>query len=369
MALDYNCPICNRALGYEGLCWKCKADKERDEALNLSEKQIEERQMYLIEHIQELGRRDDPAEKFFWECLSYHGVISQDLQRTAVKARAFYPVEMYYRAPEDVRDELIKNLMHTKDSIEASHLLRCLAMQGDSKSLYTFYMMKKNPLNWRKDLYVDTDVYAQEGGWTFDALGRRKKINYDKCYSIEKNNTGDVAVVIGKKRTDNCPHCRGKLVDILSVDGTDKRLDFLEIPGKITATCCPNCICFTEFGFSRFQLDGSSEACFPYVGLTNNEENYMSEENYEELENNGFELSKKEKPLFYGANDWEAVTLGGFAHWIQDCKISMCPKCGNSMRYLAQLSWESIMNDLYEGTLYIEVCPDCKVVSMHHQQT
>lgn len=28
MALRYNCPICNMEIGYEGLCWKCKAQKE-----------------------------------------------------------------------------------------------------------------------------------------------------------------------------------------------------------------------------------------------------------------------------------------------------------------------------------------------------
>ena len=76
MALKYNCTICNMAIGYEGLCWKCKAEKERNEALNLTEEQIRDRQIYLIEHLQELGKRDNPADKYFWDCLSYHGIIS-----------------------------------------------------------------------------------------------------------------------------------------------------------------------------------------------------------------------------------------------------------------------------------------------------
>ncbi len=369
MGLDYNCTICNRAIGYAGVCWKCKAEKERKEALSLTETQIQERQTYLIEHLQELGRRDDPADKYFWDCLSYHGVISKDLQRAAVKEKLFYPAEIYYQVPEDVRDELIKCLMSTDNSMDASHLLCCLAMQGDNKALDALYELKKHPKKWRNELYVDSDVYAQEGGWTFDELGRRQLINYHKCYSIEKKSTGDKAVVIGKLREDKCPHCGGKLVDILSVDGTDKRLTFLGVDGKITATCCPSCVMYVTPTYSRFELDGSGEACFPYADLNENEENYMLDENYKQLENNGLELSEKERPLFYGADDWEAVTLGGFAHWIQDCTITKCPDCGKPMRYLAQLSWESIMNDSSEGTLYVEVCPDCKVVSMHHQQT
>ena len=84
MAFKYNCTICNRAIGYEGLCWKCKAEKERNEALNLTEEQIRERQIYLIEHLQELEKRDNPADKYFWDCLSYHGIISEEFQRAAV---------------------------------------------------------------------------------------------------------------------------------------------------------------------------------------------------------------------------------------------------------------------------------------------
>ena len=54
--------------------------------------------------------------------------------------------------------------------------------------------------------------------------------------------------------------------------------------------------------------------------------------------------------------------------YIDDNGIN-CPDCGKPMRYLAQLSWDSIMNDSCEGTLYVEICPECKVVSMQHQQT
>ena len=369
MGLDYNCPVCNRAIGYEGLCWKCKAEKEREESLSLTGVQIEERQAYLIEHLQELSKRDNPADEYFWDCLAYHGVISKELQRAAAKEKVFYPAEIYYQAPEDVRDILIESLMETESPKEGANLLSCLAMQGDDRALEILYKLKKNPREWRKKLYVDSDVYAEGGGWTFDESGMRQLINYPKCYSLEKKNTGDKAVVIGRTRADKCFHCGGKLVDILSVDGTDKRLEFLGVNGKVTATCCPSCVTFTDPVYSRFELDGTSEACFPYNGLTEDEENFMLEENYEQLAANGLELSEVERPLFYGADDWEAVTLGGFAHWIQDWIITRCPDCGKPMRYLAQLSWDSIMNDSSEGTLYVEICPKCRVASMHHQQT
>lgn len=369
MALDYNCPVCNRAIEYEGLCWRCKAEKEREEAINLTEEEIKERQAYLVEHIEELGRRKKTARKYFWDCLSYHNVISEELQRAAAEAKVFCPAEIYYHASEDVRDVLIECLMTTDNAREASRLLECLAMQGDDKSLEILYELKKNPKEWRKELYVDSDVYAKIGGWTFDKAGKRQLINYAKCYNLEKKNAGNKSMVIGKTRDDKCPHCNGKLVDILSLDGTDERLDFLEINGKVTATCCPSCVMYTSAAFSRFDLTGTSEAVFPYEDAIEDMENYMQEEDYEDLASNGLELGEIEQPVFYGADDWEAVTIGGFAHWIQECHIINCPDCGKPMRYLAQLSWEMIMENAAEGTLYIEICPECKIASMHHQQT
>ena len=44
-----------------------------------------------------------------------------------------------------------------------------------------------------------------------------------------------------------------------------------------------------------------------------------------------------------------------------------CPDCGKPMKFVAKLSWE--MLDFMEGNCYVEVCPECQVASMHHQQT
>lgn len=40
MSLKYKCPVCGTSLGYEGLCWKCKAEKERSEALAWTAEEI-----------------------------------------------------------------------------------------------------------------------------------------------------------------------------------------------------------------------------------------------------------------------------------------------------------------------------------------
>lgn len=45
-----------------------------------------------------------------------------------------------------------------------------------------------------------------------------------------------------------------------------------------------------------------------------------------------------------------------------------CPECGRAMRFLAQIPWDCL-TEFCEGTLYIEICPDCRTVSFQHQQT
>ena len=34
MSLKYTCPSCGTPLGYEGLCWKCKCEQERQAGLD-----------------------------------------------------------------------------------------------------------------------------------------------------------------------------------------------------------------------------------------------------------------------------------------------------------------------------------------------
>ena len=52
---------------------------------------------------------------------------------------------------------------------------------------------------------------------------------------------------------------------------------------------------------------------------------------------------------------------------VQTCALPIS-HCGKPMKYLAQIQWDMVF-DCAEGTLYVEFCPDCHIVSMQHQQT
>jgi len=40
MGLNYKCPECGTALGFEGLCWSCRAKHHREEVNNWSLQEI-----------------------------------------------------------------------------------------------------------------------------------------------------------------------------------------------------------------------------------------------------------------------------------------------------------------------------------------
>ena len=245
MSLKYTCPGCGTALGYEGLCWKCKCEQERNAALAWTPEQIIEKQRNLIQNIQRLAEMEDPELTDFWHLLSYRYAIIPEIQRAALAAEVFWPCEIYYRAPADVRDGLISALLETDNSHEAGILMSCLAMQGDDKALETLLELERNPRPWRKGLYVDPSNYAQIGGWTFDKEGHRTQLNFDTCYPMVKGDPGEATPVrIGRAREDTCPHCGCQMVDMLVLDGRDERLKFLGLDGILTATCCPNCVGF-----------------------------------------------------------------------------------------------------------------------------
>ena len=114
MKLNYQCPICGTPLGYEGLCWKCKSEQDRQSVMNWTAEQIKEKQELLIRNIQRLADMEDPEFTMFWQLLSYQNAITPEIQSKALTAEIYYPCEIYYHAPENVRDGLIAALQKNR---------------------------------------------------------------------------------------------------------------------------------------------------------------------------------------------------------------------------------------------------------------
>lgn len=96
-------------------------------------------------------------------------------------------------------------------------------------------------------------------------------------------------------------------------------------------------------------------------------QNYIKEETMDEIVSHKFRLDRAPKPPFYPCFAESNISIGGHGDWVQDAEYCECPKCGKTMKLLAQIPWSLI--DGGEGILYVEICPECYVLSAFHQQT
>lgn len=373
--LEHKCDKCGVELGYKGLCFKCKAEEERNKTLALTDDEIKE---IINKYVKDLKEKNVDKELlngiYIYDLIAYRNIDLKDIAKKALKKKIYYPEVFYYKASEEIRDELIKRIRATKDYSEGANLLSCLAMQGDDVALDCLYDFEMNPREWRKKLYVDPSVYAECAGWTFDNEKKRQILNFDKCYYLDKAQSKEEKeqspIIIASLRDDNCPECGCRNIDMAIIDGRDEKLKFIGVDGIIKASCCPNCVTY-NITYSKYDLKGGSDI-LPFNKESENyyasEENYIEEEELTSMHNNNYILSKNEVPLFYGAFDDTLNTIGGFANWVQDWEYMKCPICGKKMKYLMQIHWHTI-ESMAEGTLFIEICTDCNITAMLHQQT
>ena len=363
------CRQCGREIYFDGICVSCQAENERSRILALTSEEIAVKVQQICSEIEKKGKLDEEYD-LFKKLLNYRDIDTSKMAETAFGQKVFYPCELYRDAPNDVIRAMIEMVM--QDNIErsvAGNLLLCLAVHGGHEVFQAFLKLEKQPRKWRKNLYVNPSFYAVYGGWSYDENGRFIKTIFDKCYPMVKGTLEEKKhspVKIGVKTEEKCPKCGCRIVNLMEIDGRDSRLDFLEINGVIKAKCCPNCFEYSDGDFCRYTIDGESEVFYGEdCSVT---EDYLKDAGIEELSSNSYILEDSPVPLRYAA-DWEGgSSIGGFAFWIQDCEIKLCPDCGRPMKYLAQVQWDTVIDGM-EGNAYIEICRDCKIIAILHQQT
>lgn len=362
------CKQCGTEIYFDGICFQCRADNERNEILSLSQSEIAAMIEQICAEIKETSKLDEKRE-LFTKLVNYRDIDTTQIAEAAFQNGVFEPCEIYKNAPNSVIKQMLNLLL--KDDTEsniAAALLLCLAAYGGEDVFHAFLELEKNPRPWRKKLYVNPSFYATYGGWSYDKSGIYRETNFKKCYPMIKGTAKEKElspVKIGTKTNERCPNCGCQMINLMEIDGRDSRLDFLGIHGVIKAKCCPSCLGYFDDVFCRYTLDGESELILEKSEST---ENYFTDSEVNELAANTYVLGDAPVPLRYAA-DWEGgSSIGGFAFWIQDCEIKLCPDCGKPMQYLAQIQWDTVIDNM-EGNTYIEICKDCKVISILHQQT
>jgi len=145
----------------------------------------------IVDRIDEIEKWDEIYNDF-WALFSLLGIHDPRIARAAAAAEIYCPPELYFGAPKDVRDALIAKLDSLQDNAKntLNDLLCALAWQGDEQTTQLFYELYQNPRPWRQKLYAGTEIYAQIGGWSFDRMGERKSLVFDKCLTAVRVRDG-----------------------------------------------------------------------------------------------------------------------------------------------------------------------------------
>nr|WP_315083440.1 cytochrome C [uncultured Campylobacter sp.] len=186
------CPQCGEnTIYFDGICHSCSQRQRRDEILNLSADEVEAMILKIADRIDEIEKWDEIYNDF-WALFSLRDIHDPRIARAAAAAEIYYPPELYFGAPKDVRDALIAKLDSLQDNTKntLNDLLCALAWQGDEQTTRLFYELYQNPRPWRQKLYVGTEIYAQIGGWSFDETGERKSLVFDKCLAAVRVRNG-----------------------------------------------------------------------------------------------------------------------------------------------------------------------------------
>lgn len=301
----------------------------------------------------------------FLSLVAYRDINTKEIANAAFSENILYPPLIYKDASKEIEDQLIDRIV-TPDCESAGDVLSCLSFIGSNRVVEVFQDLEQNPLPWRMNLYVGPSFYAQQAGWTLREGKGRVELTFETCYALQEQETMNPGVLVGVAHNRQCSVCSCETVDILCIEASDPRLEFLGLHGHIKLPICPNCASLCERTIIRYQINkGSSfEVINPMV-----DENYLTKEDLKHLTHNNLGLSLKPKPYYFGYGvDSELSIIGGNPYWIQDTQYENCPDCQNAMKSLASIAWNQIMKGS-EGTLYMQICTDCSVVVCVFQQT
>ena len=366
------CPKCGEnTIYFDGICHSCRQRQRRDEILNLSADDVEAMILKIADRIDEIEKWDEICNDF-WALFSLLGIHDPRIARAAAAKEIYYPPELYFGAPNDVRDALITKLNSLEDNSKnvLNHLLCALAWQGGEQTAELFYELYKNPRPWRKKLYVGTEFYAKIGGWAFDETGERKSLVFDKCLTavrvkdgeiesqdanLNSNQNADEPVQIGEPTGQKCEFCGCEILDMLRLKATDPRLAFLNLKHDAIFRCCPTCVGSVRY-FCKRGSDGEIELSHDGEGF---DESYFSQEDFARLCGMKFKLGSEVSP-FYGCFSELDTTVGGYPQWVQDAEYLTCPSCGGTMKHLAQIPFGEMIQG--EGVIYVQICEKCEVL-------
>lgn len=359
MSEPHLCPKCKqRTIYFDGICYECRQKEKLEFYEGLSEDEIKKRQKDILARIDELYKYDE-----IYSDLTYifylHGICDEQIIEEVTKNSGYYPPEIYKKASIKIRDELINSLNGAQNTVKTNHILCALAWQGDEVVRELFFRLYGAPKPWKAKLHVDTDGYAQVAGWSFDSSGKRRSLVFDKCFVCEPSQSAEASVKFKATNDEKCKFCNGEMIE-LTIKKESLKLLGLELKNDAVLKFCPTCVGLVQY---FCQNDGKSVQ-IETVGEGESED-YVREA-VAVLDGQKFELTSEVCAHYSYMIDSE-ILLGGYPQWQQDAEYLACPKCGKTMKYLAQIPFGALIDG--EGTIYMQICDECEVVGANFQCT
>ncbi|WXG21644.1 hypothetical protein VBZ67_04965 [Campylobacter concisus] len=178
----------------------------------LSEDEIKQKLKNVLAHIDEIGKYGEIYSDLVY-IFYLHGICDEQIIEELTKNGEYYPPEIYKKASEGLRDELISRLSSEENIVKLNHILSALAWQGDEVVRELFFRLYGAPKPWKTKLYADTDGYSQTAGWSFDSSGKRRSLVFDKCFTCEPSKNADASVKFKALSDEKCKFCSGEIVE------------------------------------------------------------------------------------------------------------------------------------------------------------
>ena len=278
----------------------------------------------------------------------------------------FYPDYLFLRASDEIRDKIL--------SLTAGDggILVALAWIGDDRSVAQFAQWRESPPSWSADFYVPIEKFAHFAGWELTDRNERRDLYYDTCFEMTKcldGETVDTTIGTASAVDEKCPYCNHTTTHLIDLDLSDPRFAFLDWPfPRLQVLCCEFCVCYTDFLFSVVDDEGIAR-----LSPDNKRPEWLPDDS--DVCGNRLQgpmrLAANPRPAYYAASPYlptPSTQIGGLPCWVQDSAYPECPKCNQTMTFVAQLDCEDI-EEYGEGTYYMFACKDCGMTATTYQQT
>lgn len=327
----------------------------------------------LKKYAMELYKNNDNQ----WESILLHLVCFKaadinEILKVLIREDKIYEPSLFKNADDEIAELLIEKLNNINESVSVNHVLLSLSMIGNERVVELFNKWKMNEPEFSTKLYCKPHNYCFEAGWKLDDNGKRKNLYYKKSYGIKEGTPPkNTPVNFYEKHDEKCQWCGKNLSSLFTIDLHNEDMKFLGFTGdKLSISTCVECAAYYPV---LTDIDTKGNVSWSeYNEKRDDVDIEEDDDEYEEnIENKQVYIDCTERTENYAANEFLDVKftkIGGMPTCINDAYYPKCPKCGEEMVFVGQVSGEDF-EDYAEGIYYGFVCKDCMIAATTYDQT